>query len=64
MLAETLRAYLDAFGDIAAAAHVITGASQHGSLPGSPNRKAVVDLAVRSRVRLFFSLGLRATEGG
>ena len=49
VLAETLRAYLDSFGDIARGRAVVAGASQHGPLPSAPDREAVVDLTGRSR---------------
>ena len=49
VLAETLRAYLDSFGDIAAAAQCAAGTSQHRSLPGAADREVVVHLAGRSR---------------
>ena len=62
MLAETLRAYLDSFGDIAARQAMAARASEHGALPGAADRGAAGHVAGRSR-RPRCVPGARALRG-
>ena len=61
MLADTLQAYLDGFGDIAARGRATACAPEHRALPGAPHREATVTSLADPDDRLVLSLGLRAT---
>jgi DNA-binding PucR family transcriptional regulator len=62
VLAETLRVYLDAFGDIAAAAHALRVHPNTVRYRVRRIEKVLSASLADPEVRLLFSLGLRVLE--